>query len=142
VRTIEYERATRQIGESSYTFTKLLSHALSGLIFSTSRVLHWVIYTGLILATAGVLFAVLLVARWLFFTAAPGWTSLIVAQLVVGGVLALCVGATGLYVGRIFDEVRRRPLYFVQDRICRMDKQQSHVLPRRSVLIDRERAAE
>ena len=123
-RTIEYERATREIGESGYSLGKLVSHALSGLMFSTTRVLHWVIYTGLGLAAAGVLFAALLAVRWLFFTAAPGWTSLIVAQLVVGGILALCMGATGLYVGRIFEEVRRRPLYFVQDRVCRADGNQ------------------
>lgn len=120
-RTIEYERETREIGKSGYSFRKLLSLAISGVMFSTTRVLYWVIYAGLGMATAGVLLAVVLVTRLLMFTALPGWTSLIVAQLVVGGLLALCIGATGLYVGRIFEEVRRRPLYFMQDRICRMD---------------------
>lgn len=120
-RTITYERATREIGESGYTFGKLLAHAMAGLLFSTTRVLHWVIYTGIGLAAGGVLLAMVMALRWMFFTAAPGWTSLIVAQLIVGGILALCIGATGLYVGRIFEEVQRRPLYFVQDRICLRD---------------------
>ena len=79
------------------------------------------------MAIAGGLLASLLIIRLLLFTALPGWTSLIVAQLLVGGILALCVGATGLYVGRIFEEVRRRPLYFVQDRICRTEAAQSDV---------------
>jgi len=127
VRTVEYERATRRVGESGYSFSKLMSLAVSGLVFSTTRVLHWVIYAGLAMATAGMLLAVLLVTRWLLFTALPGWTSLVVAQLLIGGILALCVGATGLYVGRIFEEVRRRPLYFVQDRICQADAEYGDV---------------
>jgi glycosyltransferase involved in cell wall biosynthesis len=128
-RTIDYERATREIGETGYSFRKLLSLAVSGVMFSTTRVLHWVIYAGLAMAGTGVLLAVVLVTRLVLFSALPGWTSLIVAQLLVGGLLALCIGATGLYVGRIFEEVRRRPLYFVQDRLCRMDSAQSGVAP-------------
>lgn len=122
--TVQYERANREIGESGYNFRRLLSLALSGLMFSTTRVLYWVIYAGLAMAAAGIFLAVGLAARWVWSSALPGWTSLIVAQLLVGGILALCIGVTGLYVGRTFEEVRRRPLYFVQDRICYMDKGQ------------------
>jgi polyisoprenyl-phosphate glycosyltransferase len=148
-RTIEYERASREIGESGYSFRKLLSLALSGVMFSTTRVLYWVIYAGLAMATAGGLLACLLIIRLLLFTALPGWTSLIVAQLLVGGILALCIGATGLYVGRIFEEVRRRPLYFVQDRVCRMEAAQGEVAMRNSaagsrgtVLMEPDRSAQ
>jgi len=48
----------------------------------------------------------------------PGWTSLAVIQLVVGGAVIACVGTVGMYVGRIFDQVRGRPL-FVIDRTIR-----------------------
>lgn len=144
-RTIEYERATREIGESGYDIKRLLLHAVSGIMFTTTRVLHWVVYAGLAMATAGVLLAAILMIRMLLFTALPGWTSLIVAQLLVGGVLALCIGATGLYVGRIFEEVRRRPLYFVQDRICRTDGGQASLatqpMRRAPALIERDGAA-
>ena len=114
---IEYERATRSVGESSYSLKRLLAHALSGLFFTTTRVLHWVIWSGLALAGAGILLALALAVRWYSHGAAPGWTSLIVAQFLVGGLITCCVGITGLYVGRIFEEVQRRPLYFVQDRL-------------------------
>ena len=121
----EHERATRQSGESGYSFRKLLPLAISGLMFSTTQVvLRWVIYAGLAMATSGLLFALLLVTHWMLFTALQGGTSLIVAQLLVGGILALCIGSAGMYVGRIFEEVRRRPLYFVPDRICQMDAEQ------------------
>jgi dolichol-phosphate mannosyltransferase len=114
---IEYERDVRRMGRSSYSFGHLLAHALSGMFFTTTRLLHWVIYIGIGLSVTGGLLAFLLVLRWFFDSAMPGWTSLIVVQLIVGGIIALCVGVTGLYVGRIFEEVQRRPLYFVQDRV-------------------------
>ncbi len=115
--TIDYDRASRSIGRSSYSIGRLLAHALSGLFFTTTRLLHWVIYAGLAMAGSGVAFALVMVLRWFLYTPPPGWTSLIVVQLLVGGVVSLCVGVTGLYVGRIFEAVQQRPLYFVQDRL-------------------------
>jgi polyisoprenyl-phosphate glycosyltransferase len=116
-RTITYERATRVSGRSGYTLSRLLAHMVSGLVFSTTRVLHGVIYTGIAMAGAGLLLAVILILAWLLRGAQPGWTSLIVVQLLIGGVMTLCMGVTGLYVGKIFEASRQRPLYFVQDRL-------------------------
>ena len=115
--TIEYERATRNIGCSGYTLSKLISLALSGMVFATTRTLHGVIYAGLLMAAAGLLMALLVVLQWLFRDTAPGWTSLIVVQLLIGGVITLCLGVTGLYVGKIFEGVQQRPLYFIQERL-------------------------
>ncbi|MSP02703.1 MAG: glycosyltransferase [Acetobacteraceae bacterium] len=126
---IEYERAIRRSGQSSYSISDLLAHALSGLFFTTTRLLYWVIYAGTALAGSGVLLAFTLVLQFYVGGAMPGWTSLIVVQLVVGGVIALCVGVTGLYVGRIFEEVQRRPLYFVQDRLDHRVRADIHSQP-------------
>ncbi|SDR05560.1 dolichol-phosphate mannosyltransferase [Rhizobiales bacterium GAS113] len=115
--TIEYERETRSVGRSSYTLSKLIAHALDGMVFTTTRVLHGVIYTGVAIAGAGVVMALLVVLQWLEHGAAPGWTSVIVVQLLIGGVITLCLGVTGLYVGKIFEASRQRPLYFIQDRL-------------------------
>jgi glycosyltransferase involved in cell wall biosynthesis len=112
---IDYERAQRTVGVSSYDFYKLLAHAVSGVMFSTTRLLHWVIYVGLALGSCGLLWALLLMLHWLARGALPGWTSLIVVQLVIGGVITVCIGITGLYVGRIFEASQQRPLYFIQD---------------------------
>jgi glycosyltransferase involved in cell wall biosynthesis len=114
---IAYDRDIRRAGKSSYTLRKLIAHALSGMFFSTTRLLHWVIYAGIGLAGSGMLLAITLMLRWFAEGAMPGWTSLIVVQLFVGGVITLCVGVTGLYVGRILEEAQRRPLYFLQDRL-------------------------
>lgn len=115
--SIEYNRDVRAAGQSSYTLRKLLRHALSGLFFSTTRLLHWVVYAGLALAGSGVLLALAFGLRWLTLGALPGWTSLMIVELLVGGVITCCIGVTGLYVGKVLEEAQRRPLYFLQDRL-------------------------
>jgi polyisoprenyl-phosphate glycosyltransferase len=117
--TIDFARASRAIGRSSYTLRMLISHALSGLFFSTTRLLHFVIYVGIALAGSAILLAGFFVAHWIVNGATPGWTSLIVVQLLVGGIITVCVGVTGLYIGKIFEASQQRPLYFIQDRIDR-----------------------
>ncbi len=115
--TIEYDRAARTIGRSSYSLTKLFNFGLAGVFFTTTRLLHWVIYVGLALAGSGLLLALFFIIRWFMYGSVPGWTSLIVVQLVVGGLISLCIGVAALYVGKIFEASQQRPLYLMQDRI-------------------------
>jgi glycosyltransferase involved in cell wall biosynthesis len=115
--TIDFDRAPRTIGRSSYTFRMLIAHAFSGVLFSTTRLLHFVIYIGIALAGSAALLALFFVVHWIANGATPGWTSLIVVQLLVGGIITMCVGVTGLYIGKIFEASQQRPLYFIQDRI-------------------------
>lgn len=114
---IDYERAGRDVGQSSYSLLRLVRHALSGIFFTTTRLLYWVIYAGVGLAVLGMAAAALISLRWILYGAAPGWTSLIVLQLLVGGVITLSVGVAGLYIGKIFEASQQRPLYFMQDRL-------------------------
>jgi dolichol-phosphate mannosyltransferase len=115
--TIEYDRAARTVGTSAYTVGRLIHMGLSGMFFSTTRLLHWVIYTGLALAGSGGLLALYFILHWVRHGSVPGWTSLIVAQLLLGGVITLCMGVAALYIGKIFEATQDRPLYIVQDRI-------------------------
>ncbi len=115
--TIEYDRAARTIGRSSYSLTRLFNFGLAGVFFTTTRLLHWVIYVGLALAGSGLLLALFFIIRWFMYGSVPGWTSLIVVQLVVGGLISLCIGVAALYVGKIFEASQQRPLYLMQDRI-------------------------
>jgi polyisoprenyl-phosphate glycosyltransferase len=114
---IEYDRAARTIGRSTYSLGKLINFGLAGMFFTTTRLLHWVIYVGLALAGSGFLLALYFVLRWFAYGAVPGWTSLIVVQLVVGGLISLCVGVAALYIGKIFEASQQRPLYVVQDKV-------------------------
>jgi glycosyltransferase involved in cell wall biosynthesis len=115
--TIEYDRAARTIGRSGYGLGKLMALGLSGMVFMTTRLLHWVVYVGLALAAAGGFLAVYFLVRWFVVGSVPGWTSLIVVQLLVGGLSILCIGITALYIGKIFEASQQRPLFVLQDRI-------------------------
>jgi glycosyltransferase involved in cell wall biosynthesis len=117
--TIEYQRDVRREGRSSYSLRQLLSHAVSGLLFTTTRLLYWVIYAGIGMALIGLLLAVFFMVRWYSDGALPGWTSLIVVQFLVGGVIILCLGVASLYIAKIFEAAQQRPLYILQDRIDR-----------------------
>jgi polyisoprenyl-phosphate glycosyltransferase len=117
VGTIDYEHGARYAGGSSYSFRTLVRHALDGVFFQTTVLLRWIVYLGFGLAASGVLLAGLLVYSWLMRSAFPGWTSLAVLILLVGGFITVSLGVVGLYIGSIFDEVRKRPLYVISRRI-------------------------
>jgi glycosyltransferase involved in cell wall biosynthesis len=115
--SIEYEHATRPDGRSSYTFSRLLGHAIEGLFFQTTVLLRWVIYSGLVLALLGTATAVYFAVARIAGTAYPGWTSLVVLLLLIGGLIIVSTGVTGLYIGRVFNEVRQRPLFVIDEEI-------------------------
>ena len=111
--SIDYEPAERYAGPSSYTLSGLIVHALNGVFFQTTTLLRWIVYFGFALATAGVALAIALIAYAIFASPLPGWTSLSVLILLVGGFIVVSTGVTGLYIGRIFRQVKDRPLYVV-----------------------------
>jgi dolichol-phosphate mannosyltransferase len=111
--SVEYEHGARPDGRSSYTFRRLLAHALEGMFFQTTVLLRWVIYSGLLLALLGCGAAAYFAIARVAGTAYPGWTSLVVLLLLIGGLIIISTGVTGLYIGRVFDEVRERPLFVI-----------------------------
>jgi len=113
--SIEYAHAERAAGKSSYTFRRLLGHALGGMFFQTTVLLRWVIYMGFALAFLGVGAAVYFVVARISGNVYPGWTSLVVLLLVIGGLITISTGVTGLYIGRVFNEARGRPLFVIDE---------------------------
>jgi polyisoprenyl-phosphate glycosyltransferase len=116
-RTIEYERHTRGIGKSSYSFVRLLTHALQGLFFQTTVLLRLVMYGGFLVSLFGLLVATVIVLEHVRGSLLPGWTSLIVLQLLMSGLTISAVGIVGLYVARIFEQIKQRPLYIIEERV-------------------------
>jgi dolichol-phosphate mannosyltransferase len=117
--TIEYDRPARAHGTSTYTMARLLRHALGGLFFQTTRILHGVVYGGMIVSIVGALLAAYFAVQTVRGSPPPGWTSLVVLVLVLGGATIFSIGVVGLYVGRIFEQVRGRPAYVVDATIDR-----------------------
>ncbi|MEY2632085.1 MAG: hypothetical protein RIR00_739 [Pseudomonadota bacterium] len=110
---LEYEHEDRHAGQSSYSLGRLVSHAINGILFQATVLLRWIVTGGIAFAFAGLGLASFLAWRAIFFTALPGWTSLAVLILVCTGVTLLSLGIIGLYVGKIFDQAKQRPLYVI-----------------------------
>lgn len=116
--SLPYERAPRHAGASKYPLTKMVRFAMDGIISFSLVPLKLAIWTGFLaiwIAVAGIIVAVL--DRLLDQNLARGWASLFVAVLFMGGVQLVSLGIIGEYLGRIYTEVKRRPLYVVQERL-------------------------
>ncbi len=110
---VDYEPALRYKGRSSYSLPKLIDHALDGVFFQTTVLLRWIVYMGFGLAALGGLLALRVVYARVIGTVFPGWTSLVAGGLFIGGFIILSTGITGLYIGKVFDQVRARPVFVV-----------------------------
>ena len=114
---IHYDRDARQGGASGWSYWKLWNFALDG-ITSFSRVpLQVLSGGGLLIAGVALLYGAWMVLRTLLFGIdLPGYASLMTAVLLLGGLQLIGLGVLGEYLGRVFEEVKRRPLYLVRER--------------------------
>jgi dolichol-phosphate mannosyltransferase len=110
---VDYVPSERHAGESSYSFRALVKHALDGVFFQTTVLLRWIVYLGFVLAGLGALFACYLVAARLTGNLLPGWASIAVIMLLGSGFIIISTGVTGLYIGKVFEQVKGRPLFLV-----------------------------
>ncbi len=118
VETVDYERAARSAGETKWKPWKLWNLAIDGITASTTVPLRIWIYVGATIAGIAFLYALFVIVYTLVFGAdAPGFASIMVAVLGLGGLQLLSLGIMGEYVGRIAKEVRGRPLYVVSSTV-------------------------
>jgi polyisoprenyl-phosphate glycosyltransferase len=125
-----YHRAARVAGTTKFSLMKMLRFAMDGIVsFSILplRLATWVGFAASAVAILGILVAVF---ERIF--GAPGlvkgWASLVIAVLFIGGVQLICMGIIGEYVGRIYGESKRRPLYVVRERMGFQQPQRSSEL--------------
>jgi len=115
---LPYIRAERFAGQSKYPLRKMLRFATDGILSFSTKPLQMSVGLGMIsalLALIGIAYALFLrifTSAWL-----EGWTALMIAILFIGGVQLLCIGILGEYIGRIYNEIKNRPLYVVQEYI-------------------------
>jgi len=112
---VEIEHHERHAGESGYTLERLLRVALDGMFFRSTVLLRVVVLLGFIVAAIGIVLAGFEVVDYFVENdkAVPGYTSLAVLLLVLAGFIIVSVGVVGLYVGRIFEQVKNRPLFLI-----------------------------
>lgn len=113
VGVIEYDHSERFAGKSSYSLPRLIKHAFEGLFFQSTDLLKWIVTAGLTFSAAGIFSSLYVVMSYLIRGSSPGWTSLIVLMLTCTGAILVSLGAVGLYIAKIFDQVKARPLYSV-----------------------------
>jgi polyisoprenyl-phosphate glycosyltransferase len=116
---VPYHRAARAAGATKFSLFKMIRFALDG-IFSFSilplRVATWTGFAASGLSILGI-FVVLLERFFQVPGLVKGWSSAVIAELFIGGVQLICLGIIGEYVGRIYGEAKRRPLYVVRERM-------------------------
>jgi dolichol-phosphate mannosyltransferase len=112
---VSYEREARHAGETKYTLRKMLRFSLDAIASFSHLPLQLATYAGLL--SAGVAFIAIPVVIGLRIADSylPGFSSITIAILLLGGIQLIAIGVIGEYVGRIYDEVKHRPLYIVRE---------------------------
>ncbi|CAN7230649.1 glycosyltransferase family 2 protein [Mesorhizobium amorphae] len=113
--TVEYKRDQRIAGQSKFSGWRLWNFALEGITsFSTAPLEIWT-YVGATISALSFLYGLLIIAKTLAFGIdVPGYASLLVSVLFLGGIQLLGIGIIGQYLGRVYAEIKQRPIYIVR----------------------------
>lgn len=113
---VNIEHAERFAGKTSYNFSKLLNLAIDSIVTQTNKPLRLSIKFGFLLSFLSFLLVFYYLFRYFAYgIPVPGWPSLMVTLLFIGGLLFANMGLLGLYIGKIFDETKNRPLYIIKE---------------------------
>jgi len=110
---IEYERDARHSGATKYPISKMLKFAIDGITSFSEIPLRFATYLGFGVSVTAFVYAIVVLILKVYGYNEPGYTSMMVAILFLGGVQLITIGIAGEYLGRIYDQVKERPLYFL-----------------------------
>jgi polyisoprenyl-phosphate glycosyltransferase len=111
---VHYARSKRFAGVTKYPLSKMIGLALDGITSFSNAPLQTAFLAGVAIAAVSVFFALYIVVREIFFGfPVQGWSSIMVAILFIGSVQLVTIGILGEYVGRIYDEVKKRPMFIL-----------------------------
>lgn len=114
---ISVEHRDRISGNSTYTFSKLISLAVQGWTSHSVKLLRFSIYFGFALSSFAFLAGVAIIIMKVLYGFQAGWSSIIVTILFSTGVLQLSIGILGIYLGKIFEQTKNRPLYVIEEKL-------------------------
>jgi dolichol-phosphate mannosyltransferase len=110
-----YDRQERFAGETKYPFKKMMRFAFDALTGFSSAPLKLASHAGLLLSLGSLLIVIYIAWAWLSGQSIQGWTSLMLVVVVLGAVQMFVLALMGEYIGRLYNEAKRRPLYIVQE---------------------------
>jgi polyisoprenyl-phosphate glycosyltransferase len=113
---VPYHRDARYAGETKYTIPKMLRFSLDAIFSFSHRPLQLATLLGFVISTLAFIAIPVVVVLRLVGSYLPGFSALTIAVLLLGGIQLIAIGIIGEYVGRIYDEVKGRPLYLVKAR--------------------------
>lgn len=114
--TLPLKRDERFAGETSYTFKKLLSIAVEIAMAYSDKPLKLSVIAGLVISGLAIIVGVVIfVLGFAGLIVVPGWASVMVSLYLIGGLIIANLGVIGYYIGKIFDETKRRPLYVIEN---------------------------
>jgi dolichol-phosphate mannosyltransferase len=114
---VPYTRDPRYAGETKYTIPKMLRFSLDAISSFSHRPLQLATLLGFVISTVAFIAIPVVIVLRILGSYLPGFSSLTVAVLLLGGIQLIAIGIIGEYVGRIYDEVKGRPLYLVRSRV-------------------------
>ena len=113
---VEYARPDRAAGATKWNYRKLLKLSADGIIAFSTVPLRLATIVGSITSIVAIIYAIFVVGKTIILGVdVPGYASLLVATLTLSGIILLCLGVIGSYLGRIYDEVKGRPIYIVRE---------------------------
>jgi len=115
---VDVNHSLRFSGASSYTFSKAFSLAMDSIVSQSNKPLKLAIKLGFTISVFSILYGLYLIARYFIFTIpVQGWTSVMVSLYFLSGLLLANMGIIGIYIGKVFDEAKQRPLYVVKETV-------------------------
>lgn len=114
---VTYHRAAREAGVTKYPLGKMIKFAFDGITSFSTAPLKLATWTGYLSALAAVLYLISVFVQRALGITVEGWATIMVAMLFLGSVQLICLGILGEYLGRVFNEVKPRPMYVVEERL-------------------------
>ena len=114
--TIQYERSARTAGRTKFNYISLLNYALDGIFSFSTFPIRAITYFGMIISLSSFVYGLVIIFKKIFLgNAVAGYASIMSVILFLGGINFIFIGVIGEYVGRIFNEVKDRPLYLIEE---------------------------
>ncbi len=110
---IEVQHEKRFSGKSTYSTMKLIHHAIDGITSHSDKLLRYTATFGFLLSCLSFITALTIVVSYFIEPFQAGWASVMVLILFVSGLIILSVGISGIYIGKIFEQTKNRPLYII-----------------------------